>query len=79
MTICMCSKCISIAIAICYFTSPAYQFEVLPPVEEAIRQLHATVNNADTEGYSIVYGVGATNILFMTITAMSRNILNVSS
>ena len=59
--------------------SPAYQYEVLPPVEDAIKQLHATVNNADTEGYSIVYGVGATNILFMTITAMSRNILNVSS
>lgn len=64
---------------VCYFTSPAYQFEVLPPVEEAIRQLHITVNNADTEDYSIVYGVGATNVLFMTITAMSRNILNVSS
>ena len=60
-----------------YLTSPAYQFEVLPPVEAAIKQLHATVNNADTEGYSIIYGVGATNILFMTITAMSRNILNV--
>lgn len=58
---------------------PAYQFEVLPPVEEAIKQLHATINNADTEGYSIVYGVGATNILYMTITAMSRNILNVST
>ena len=62
-----------------YSTSPAYQFEVLPPVEEAIKQLHATINNADTEGYSIVYGVGATNILYMTITAMSRNILNVST
>lgn len=60
-----------------YLTSPSYQFEVLPPVETAIKQLHATINNADTEGYSIVYGVGATNILFMTITAMSRNILNV--
>ena len=60
------------------FHSPAYQFEVLPPVEEAIKQLHATVSNANTEGYTIVYGVGATNILFMTITAMSRNILNVS-
>ena len=47
-------------------------------METAIKQLHATVNNADTEGYSIVYGAGATNILFMTITAVSRNILNVS-
>jgi len=62
----------------CYFTSPSYQFKVLPPVEEAIKQLHATVNNAETEGYSIVYGVGATNVLFMTITAMSRNIINVN-
>ena len=51
---------------------------MLPPVEDAIKQLHATVSNADTEGYSIIYGVGATNVLFMTITAMSRNILNVS-
>ena len=46
-------------------------------MEEAIKRLHATVNNAETEGYSIVYGMGATNILFMTITVMSRNILNV--
>ena len=30
-----------------YLTSPAYQFEVLPPVEAAIKQLHAAVNNAD--------------------------------
>ena len=52
---------------------------MLPPVEDAIKRLHATINNADTEGYHIVYGAGATNILFMTITAMSRNILNVSS
>ena len=51
---------------------------MIPPVEEAIKQLHATVNNADTEGYSIVYGVGATNILYMTITAMSQSILKVS-
>ena len=63
-----------------YFpSSPAYQFEVLPPVEEAVRKLHATVSNADTEGYGIVYGVGATNLLFMTITAMSKNIINVGT
>lgn len=61
------------------FPSPAYQLTALPPVEEAIKQLHATVNNADTEDYSIVYGVGATNVLFMVITAMSRNIINVSA
>ena len=60
-------------------SSPAYQFEILPPVEEAIRKLHAIVSNADTEGYSIVYGVGATNLLFMTITAMSKNIIDVSN
>jgi len=60
------------------FTSPAYQFVLLPPVEAAIRQLHNTVGNADTDGYTIVHGVGATNVLYMTITALSKSIIDVS-
>jgi len=63
---------------ISFITSPAYQNTLLPPVEAAIRQLHNTVGNADTDGYTIVHGVGATNVLYMTITALSKSIIDVS-
>jgi len=72
--------CVSVVCLCCDLLhySPAYQIALLPPVEAAIRQLHKTVGNADTDGYTIVYGVGATNVLYMTITALSRSIIDVS-
>ena len=83
MNVCMCvyyvCMYVCIYVLLCTsFTSPAYQFALLPPVEAAIRQLHNTVGNADTDGYTIVHGVGATNVLYMTITALSKSIIDVS-
>jgi len=59
--------------------SPAYQNAIFPPIEAAIKQLHTIVNNAETDGYTIVYGVGATNLLYVAIIALSRSIINVST
>jgi len=58
--------------------SPAYQKEIFPPVEATIKQLHTIVKNAETDGYTLVYGVGATNLLYVAIIALSRSIINVS-
>ncbi|XP_065896729.1 uncharacterized protein [Dysidea avara] len=55
---------------------PAYQDKIFPPIEAAIKQLHTVVKNAEIDGYTIVYGVGATNLLYVAIIALSRSIIN---
>ena len=36
------------------------------------------VGNADTEGYSIVVGIGATMVIYSAVSALAQGILDVS-
>ncbi|CAI8010915.1 Tryptophan aminotransferase-related protein 3 [Geodia barretti] len=57
---------------------PAYQNPPgvpLPPLEDAIRKLHAISQNVDTSGRQLIGGFGATMMLHATVAALSEMIL----
>lgn len=58
---------------------PYYQFnqnkkEMLEPLENTIRELHASVGNVDAKGYHIVIGYGATQVTAAAMSVLSQNI-----
>jgi L-tryptophan--pyruvate aminotransferase len=44
---------------------------IYKPLEEEIRRLHANVGNAETEGYTVVLGVGGTGVMNSVLYALA--------
>ncbi|XP_064387369.1 uncharacterized protein LOC135335756 [Halichondria panicea] len=48
---------------------------IFPPLKEAILQLHKLTGNAETEGYFMVTGMGATMVIHSALAVISKRIL----